>query len=171
MRYHVTIGERVFEIDLGPEGVRTDGRPVEVSLEHGGGSPVRGLIVDGRSHRLVAERKADGRWRIALRGSAATVDVVDERTKVIRQMARRGTKPAGPAPIVAPMPGMVVKVEVSEGDRVEAGQGVAIVDAMKMENERRATGPGRVSRVHVRQGDAVEKDQVLVDLVPLEEAT
>jgi biotin carboxyl carrier protein len=68
------------------------------------------------------------------------------------------------------MPGMVVKIEVAEGDRVEAGQGVAIVEAMKMENELRAGGPGVVARIHVREGDAVEKDQVLVDLAPLEPA-
>jgi pyruvate carboxylase subunit B len=52
---------------------------------------------------------------------------------------------------------------------VEAGQGVVIVEAMKMENELRSTGAGVVSRVRVRPGDAVEKDQVLVDLEALPE--
>jgi biotin carboxyl carrier protein len=48
------------------------------------------------------------------------------------------------------------------------GQGIVIVEAMKMENELRAMGPGRVSRVHVSKGRTVEKDQVLVDFEPLE---
>jgi pyruvate carboxylase subunit B len=74
----------------------------------------------------------------------------------------------GPRPIVAPMPGMVVKVEVAEGDVVREGQGVVIVEAMKMENELRAAGAGRVRRVHVSRGQAVEKDQVLVELEPVE---
>jgi len=51
MRYYVTIGERVLVVELGPEGARVDGRPMAASLEHADGSPVRGLIVDGRSHR------------------------------------------------------------------------------------------------------------------------
>jgi biotin carboxyl carrier protein len=169
MRYHVTIGARVFEVELGPDGARVDGRPVEVSLEHADGSPMHGLIVDGRSHRVVAERNGRGRWRLGLRGSTVHAEVVDERTRAIREMAGGGAAATGPAPIVAPMPGMVVRVEVAEGDRVEAGQGVAIVEAMKMENELRASAPGVVSRVRVRQGDAVEKDQVLVDLAPLED--
>ena len=140
------------------------------SLEHADGSPVRGLIVDGRSHRVVADKRGRGHWRLHLRAGVVEADVVDERTKAIREMAGSGAGPVGPSPIVAPMPGMVVKIEVAEGDRVEAGQGVAIVEAMKMENELRAGGPGVVARIHVREGDAVEKDQVLVDLAPLEPA-
>jgi acetyl/propionyl-CoA carboxylase alpha subunit len=170
MRYYVTIGERVLVVELGPEGTRVDGRPVSASLEHADGTPVRGLVVDGCSHRVVADRRGRGRWRLHLGAGVVDADVVDERTKAIRELAGSGAGPAGPAPIVAPMPGMVVKVEVAEGDRVEAGQGVAIVEAMKMENELRASGPGVVTRVHVREGDAVEKDQVLVDLAPLAEA-
>jgi pyruvate carboxylase subunit B len=59
---------------------------------------------------------------------------------------------------------MVVRVEVEEGDVVRAGQGVVIVEAMKMENELVAETEGIVTRVHVSEGEAVEKDQLLVDL-------
>ena len=96
-----------------------------------------------------------------------SADVVDDRTKAIREMAGSGAPAAGPAPIVAPMPGMVVKVEVAEGDPVRAGQGIVIVEAMKMENELRASGAGRVTRVHVDRGDAVSKDQILVEIEPM----
>jgi len=169
MRYHVTIGGRAFEVEIVSDGARVDGRPVAVSLAHSDGTPVRSLLAGDRAHRVVAERTAPGRWRLGLRGSQVEAEVLDERTRAIREMAGSAAAPAGPAPIVAPMPGMVVKIEVAEGDRVEAGQGVAIVEAMKMENELRASGAGRVTRVHVRAGDAVEKDQVLVDLAPSEE--
>jgi pyruvate carboxylase subunit B len=63
------------------------------------------------------------------------------------------------------MPGLVVKLEVDEGDTVEAGQGVVIVEAMKMENELKAEAAGVVSCIHVAAGEAVEQDQVLIDLV------
>jgi pyruvate carboxylase subunit B len=171
MRYHVTIGARAFEIELGPEGARVNSRPVTASLEQSGETPVRGLLVDGRSYRVVADRGGRGRWRLRMRGIPVDADVVDERARAIRAMAGSRAAPAGPEPIVAPMPGKVVRLEVAEGDRVEAGQGVAIVEAMKMENELRASGAGLVARVRVREGDAVEKDQVLVDLAPLEESS
>jgi pyruvate carboxylase subunit B len=169
VKYHVTIGGRAFEVELGPDGVNLDGRPVSVSLERTDGTPVHGLFVDHRTYRVVADRDGRGRWGLRINGSVIEADVIDERTKVIREMTGAGAVSSGPRPIVAPMPGMVVRVEVAEGDRVEVGQGVVIVEAMKMENELRAIGAGIVSRVRVRAGDAVEKDQVLVDLESLPE--
>ncbi len=97
-------------------------------------------------------------------------EVVDERTHTTRAMTGNGAAAGGPRPVVAPMPGLVVRVEVSEGDMVSAGQGMVIVEAMKMENELLAEGPAVVQRVHVRDGEAVEKGQLLVELSPLEEA-
>ncbi len=164
MRYHVTVGERTFQVDLGADDLRVDGRPVDASLAHTDGSPVHGLRVDSATYRLVADRGARGRWILHLRGRSVHAEVLDERTKAIRDMVGAGAGALGPRPILAPMPGMVLKVEVVEGDVVQAGQGIVIVEAMKMENELRATGPGRVTRVHVRPGQAVEKDQVLVEV-------
>jgi pyruvate carboxylase subunit B len=66
------------------------------------------------------------------------------------------------------MPGMVVRIEVSEGDMIRAGQGVVIVEAMKMENELTAEADAIVTKVMVAEGQAVEKDQLLVDLAPIE---
>ena len=70
--------------------------------------------------------------------------------------------PVGPAPLVAPMPGLIVRVHVAPGDRVEAGQAVVVMEAMKMENELRAAGAGVVRTVEVRAGTAVEKGALLV---------
>ena len=60
------------------------------------------------------------------------------------------------------MPGLVVAIEVKEGEMVKAGQGVAIVEAMKMENELKAKFDGKVKKVRVKPGQAVEKDEVMV---------
>ncbi len=64
------------------------------------------------------------------------------------------------------MPGLVVRVEVSEGKAVEVGEGLVVVEAMKMENELRATYKGVVERIHVKAGDRVEKGAPLVTLSP-----
>jgi biotin carboxyl carrier protein len=64
--------------------------------------------------------------------------------------------------VVAPMPGRIVKVLVKAGDRVAGGQGLVVVEAMKMENELRATGNGTVASVQVTEGMSVEANTVLV---------
>jgi biotin carboxyl carrier protein len=163
MRYYVAVGDRTFEVELGTEGVTVDGTRVAADLAHVIGTDLHSLVLDGASYRLVATRAEAGAWDLYLRGRRLTAEAVDERTRAIREMTGSGSAPTGPRPVRAPMPGLVVKVEVNEGDAVEAGQGLVIVEAMKMENELRAETAGVVARVHVAAGQAVEKDQVLVD--------
>ena len=170
MIYHVSIGGRTFVVDLSGAGVTVDGQSFDVDFGHVEGGPVRSLLVDGVSHHIAARRDGSGQWDIHLRSRRMQAEVVDDRTRAIRAMTGNGAAAVGPRPVVAPMPGLVVRVEVSEGDTVSAGQGVVIVEAMKMENELLAEGPAVVKRVHVRDGDAVERGQLLVDLAPLEEA-
>ncbi|MCG6990176.1 MAG: acetyl-CoA carboxylase biotin carboxyl carrier protein subunit [Gemmatimonadetes bacterium] len=163
MRYHVAVRERTFEVEIGAEGVTVDGTRAAADLAHVSGTDVHSLLLDGASYRLVATRADGGGWDLYLRGRRLAAEPVDERTRAIREMTGSGSGPAGPRPVRAPMPGLVVKVEVAEGDTVEVGRGLVIVEAMKMENELRAEAAGVVARVHVETGQAVEKDQVLVD--------
>jgi len=164
MRYFVTLAGRTLQVELEPEGVRVDGVEVSADLAHVEGTDLRSLLLDGASYGILANLREDGLWDLHLRGRRWAAEVVDERTRAIREMAGDAGAAQGPRPIRAPMPGLVVKVEVAVGDRVEAGQGVAIVEAMKMENELRAEAPGVVAGIRVSPGQAVEKDQILIDL-------
>jgi len=168
MRYFVEIGDRTLEVELEAGAVRVDGRDVEVDLRSVDGNHAHSLLLDGSSRRVLAEHTGDGRWRLHLRGQRIDADVVDERTRSIREMTAAVAGPVGPRPLRAPMPGLVVRLEVEAGDVVEVGQGLAIVEAMKMENELRADAPGRVKEVHVAPGDAVDKEQILIDFEPVE---
>ncbi len=171
MLYFVTVGERTFRVELGAERVSVDGVPVSTDLAHVEGTELRSLLLDGTSFRLLAAHMEGGMWELHLRGRRYAAEAVDERTRAIREMTGERRGPAGPRPIRAPMPGLVVRVEVEVGDRIEAGQGVVIVEAMKMENELKAEAPGVVAHVHVRPGQTVEKDQVLIDITaPLDGA-
>ncbi len=165
MRYYVTLDARTFEVELGPDGPLIDGQAVDADLAHVEGTDLRNLILDGESYRLLARKQGRGSWEVHLRGRKIVAEALDERTVAIRALTGAAAGPTGPEPIRAPMPGLVVKVEVEEGDLVEAGQGVVIVEAMKMENELKATAAGVVSRIHVAAGEAVEQDQILIDLV------
>jgi biotin carboxyl carrier protein len=164
MRYYVTIGERTHEVELRERHVIIDGERVTAELARVPGTLLRRLALNGESHRIVATTgEARGNWQLHLDGERVSVDVVDERTRTIRAMTVRNTGPQGPKPVKAPMPGMILRVEVQPGERVRAGQGVVIIEAMKMENELKADAAGVVSKVSAAPGTAVEKGAVLVE--------
>jgi pyruvate carboxylase subunit B len=163
MRYYVTIRDRTVEVDLEPEGTRVNGQEVHAGLVRVEGTEIHSLLVDNASHRVVARREGQGRWRLFLRGQMLDAEVVDERTRAIREMTGSSGDVGGPKPVRAPMPGLVVKVDVEVGQEVVPGQGVVIVEAMKMENELTAEVGGRVAKVLVAEGQAVDKDEVLIE--------
>jgi biotin carboxyl carrier protein len=164
MRYFVTIGDRTVEVDLTGTTPMVDGAPVRVELTATGPAGLRHLLIDGESVPLVA-RPGDrrGRWLVTADSQTHTVEVVDERTRAIREMTGGAAEPEAKT-VNAPMPGMVLKVEVAVGDRVKAGQGVVIVEAMKMENELKAPVDGVVASVSVEAGQTVEKGALLLTL-------
>jgi biotin carboxyl carrier protein len=163
MLYHVTIGSRTLTVELAGDRVIVDGVDAgSVELVALSGTPVRHLLVDGRSVTLVAHRKDDA-WDLHVDGWPVRAEVVDERTRAIRAMTGRSGAAQGPRPVRAPMPGMIVRTEVDVGDQVRAGQGVVVMEAMKMENELKAETDGIVARVLIEPGQAVEKGAVLVE--------
>jgi len=163
MLYHVTIGSRTLTVELDGDRVLVDGTDAGVAdLVPLPGTHVKHLLLDNRSVTVVAQRDGDD-WRLHVDGWPVRAEVVDERTRAIRAMTSRVAGPQGPKPVRAPMPGMIVRIEVSEGEQVRAGQGVAVMEAMKMENELRAEADGIVSRVLAEAGQAVEKGAVLVE--------
>ena len=169
MRYFVTMGSRTVEVELGPDGMRVDGREVTANLVELDGTEIRSLLLDNRSYRVLAAREGRGLWGFHLAGHHIDARVVDERTRAIEEMTGVKEGPLGPRVLKAPMPGMVVRVEVAEGDLVGEGQGLVIVEAMKMENELKSGGNARVRKILVTAGEAVEKDQVLLEFGPAED--
>ena len=165
MCYFVTIDGREFEVKIGLDGVCVDGQELQVSLESSGATTAHSLLVGSQAHKILADRGANGEWSLHLDGLLLKAEVIDGRTRAIRDMSH-ATVVQGPEPVVAPMPGMVVKVEVKEGDRVESGQSVIIVEAMKMMNQIESDIDGIVERILVQSGDPVEYDQVLFLISP-----
>jgi pyruvate carboxylase subunit B len=164
MRYFVTVADRTFEIDLTGPTPTIDGEAVRAELAAIPGTAVRGLLLDDRSIPLIARVGArEGQWDLTLRGRRMHLSVVDERTRAIREMTGTADESAEKT-LTAPMPGLVVRIEVEVGARVAAGQGLVIVEAMKMENELKAPADGVVASVAVAAGQTVEKGALLLTL-------
>lgn len=163
MKYYVTLDGETREVELTPDGVRVDGREVAAEIATLPGSSLRHLRIGDRGWLLSAERGEDG-WTLRLGGRAVDVHVEDERTRSIRELAGAGGPGEGPRELRAPMPGLVVRVLVEAGHEVEAGDGLVVMEAMKMENELSARGAGTVSQVLVEEGQTVNQDDVLVTL-------
>ncbi len=164
MKYFVTVGGREHLVEVDGDRLTVDGQPATATAAGVEGTPVRQLLLDGASWMLTLEAAGRGRWDVGWRGDRWEVGVVDERTRHIRSLTGPGHAPAGGGVLKAPMPGLVVRVLVEPGQAVEAGQGVVVLEAMKMENELKAAAAGVVRVVLAEVGRPVEKGQVLVEL-------
>ena len=166
MKYYVRIGERDQELEIDGDSVSLDGHTFRAHLEELPGGPMQLVSIDGTLHRLIARRVERGVYDVSIDGHRFTVEALDERARVIRELSSAGRKVVAPAHLMAPMPGLVVRVNVKEGDQVRPGQGLVVMEAMKMENELRATAPAVVKRVAVAAGSAVEKGALLLEMEP-----
>ncbi|WP_353266959.1 biotin/lipoyl-containing protein [Gemmatimonas sp.] len=168
MKYLVDINGERITVELEGAHATVDGTRHDVSLTHVAGTPVRLVRVGEQVHRVVARRGASrGLWQLDVDGTRVEAEALDERLRAIRDLTAASAVASGPAPLLAPMPGLVVRVAVAVGDTVSAGQGLVMIEAMKMENELRATAPGVVTAVRAKAGEAVNKGAVLVELGPL----
>ena len=165
MKYIVQVGSERIEVDLDGDAATVDGATLPVRLTDVPATPVRLVGVGDAVHRAIARREPGrGRYTLWVDGWRHEVEALDERARAIQDLTAATAAPAGPAPLLAPMPGLVVRIHVAEGDEVAAGQGLVVMEAMKMENELRAVAPGRVRRVVVAPGTAVEKGALLVEV-------
>ncbi len=164
-RYTVEIDGRALTIELDGDVVRVDGRAVAARLLGAPGAAVRRLARGAGSQGFVVSRGEEASsWRLRSEGFRLDALVLDERGRAVRLAARGSGAGKAAGPLRAPMPGMGVRVLVAPGQAVAAGQGMVVVEAMKMETELKAAAAGTVRAVHVGAGARVEKGMVLVDL-------
>ncbi len=138
--------------------VTLDGRPVAVDAAEIAPNTLS-ILLDGQSFEINVTPSPDGKLKLQTGSREFTAEVVDPRAWSGR---RHGSVEAeGRQQIVAPMPGKVVRLLVRESDRVEAGQGLLVVEAMKMQNEIRSPKSGIVERVFAKEGQPVNAGDVL----------
>jgi len=169
MKYFVRLAERTIEVEVLGGAVRVDGETLDAHLAAVPGTPLHHLLLGGDSWTVSAQAlEGMGQWALGAVGERVEVEAVDERTQAIRTLTGKKGGPSGGGVVKAPMPGLVVRVQVTEGQKVAPGTGLVVVEAMKMENELKATHPGIVKKVHVAPGAIVEKGAPLVTLESVE---
>jgi biotin carboxyl carrier protein len=109
----------------------------------------------------------NGIVKIIMDGFTFETEVLDERILLLQSISQKGQSThRGNVKIKAPMPGLVVKVLATEGDTIDKGTKVVIIEAMKMENVLASPAAGIVQKVYVNEGQTVEKDAILVEIEP-----
>jgi len=121
------------------------------------------LLVAGESHEAAVFRLSDGVYTVDWRGQSFVVELVDPLTH-LAEVARGEAGKQGKKIVKAYMPGRVVEVRVNSGDRVDAGQPLVVLEAMKMQNEIQAERSGIVTRLFVTAGEAVEGGDPLLEI-------
>ncbi len=169
MKYFVRLAGRTIEVEVLGGAVRVDGETLDAHLAAVPGTPLHHLLLGGDSWTVSAQAlEGMGQWALGAVGERVEVEAVDERTQAIRTLTGKKGGPSGGGVVKAPMPGLVVRVQVAEGQKVGPGTGLVVVEAMKMENELKAAHPGIVKKVHVAPGAIVEKGAPLVTLESVE---
>ena len=164
MKYVVDLNGIRSEVVVDGESVTLDGHTSPARVDEIETTPVRLVTIGSEVHRVVVRRGSTrGAYTLWVDGFRFEGEALDERTRAIRDITAESQRATGPASLSAPMPGLIVRVNVAPGDSVQAGQGLVVMEAMKMENELRAHAAGVVKVVHVEAGKAVEKGAVLVE--------
>ncbi|MFB3815961.1 MAG: biotin/lipoyl-containing protein [Terriglobales bacterium] len=162
MTYDIIIEGKPHRLELERSGNlwtgKLDGKPVSVDAMLSRPNVIS-MIVNGRAYEVKRELAAND-LHVWVNGARYAAEVRDPRS--LRSRRAAGETAEGPKKLAAPMPGKVVRVLVKEKDEVEQGQGVVVVEAMKMQNELKSPKKGIVQKVLAAEGAAVNAGDALV---------
>jgi len=164
LKYFATVDNREFEVDISDRNDFTmDGVLRQVELLSVGSQGLYSLLFEGLSHDVFVEQVGQG-FVATIAGVKYTVQIEDEKVRLIRCRMKSEESESRNVEVRAPMPGLVVKINASEGEEIAKGFPLLIVEAMKMENEIRAGTAGIVRKISVSENDSVEKGALLMVL-------
>ena len=162
MRYVATAAGAERQVELDETGLALDGaEPVAAELVRVPGTSLRHLRLGDRGYPFLVARTESG-WTLELAGRRLEVAVEGERARAIRELTGGEAPVSAGRELRAPMPGLVLGVHVEPGQRVEPGEPLVVIEAMKMENELRAETAATVAAVEVGEGATVNQGDVLV---------
>lgn len=160
-KYHVRVGEDEHRVTVRADGsVLLDGNACSAEITRIDESTFS-VVRNGASF-LICVARSGGSYEALCNGVLCEVTVESERARLLREYAATSGTLHHRYEVHAPMPALVVRVEVTVGDEVQAGQGLVVLEAMKMENELKAHHAGKVKEIRVHKGKTVEKGELLL---------
>jgi biotin carboxyl carrier protein len=162
MIYDVVVDDKIHQVELkrGEKSwlCKVDGQDIEVDAELTT-RDVLSVLVGNKAYEIKRERSLQGELHMVIGSARYSVEVQDPRSLRTRR-ALAGVE-AGPQKVKAPMPGKIVRVLVAEKDQVKAGQGIIVMEAMKMQNEMKSPKDGIVQKLLAAEGSAVNAGDTL----------
>lgn len=154
--YKITI-DNTFSFDIAST-VSLDSIPIGKNRFH--------ILHGNKSYQaeLISINRADKTVVLRLNGTTYHASIADPLDQMVNRMGLSVAAASKISDIKAPMPGLVLSVQVQEGQEVQHGEPLLVLEAMKMENLIKSPGSGRVKRIHVSNGNTVEKNQLLIEL-------
>ncbi|MDE8654364.1 acetyl-CoA carboxylase biotin carboxylase subunit [Novosphingobium album (ex Liu et al. 2023)] len=159
----VTIDKSPYEVVIAEDEVTVNGTPVDIEMEYTPGDRFALAEVDGEQIGAKLALTRTG-FRMTTRGAIHKVDVLPTVIAALAGHMIEKIPPDLSRFLICPMPGLLVNLHVAEGDKVEIGQPLAVVEAMKMENILRAEKAGTVKQVRAKAGDSLAVDAVILEL-------
>ncbi len=163
MKYFAAVNGQEYEVEIEGGQVWVNGEAMDVDLSQGGVPELYSILLDGASYEVLVEEQRQ-EYAVTLRGQQFHVQVEDERTRRLNAGRKGPLIPKGELVVKAPIPGLVVKVLVQEGDDIPEDHPLIILEAMKMENEIRSLRAGIIRSVEVIAGQRVEQGAALLVL-------
>jgi biotin carboxyl carrier protein len=164
MKYIAQIDDHTFEFEINNESeIIADGDLMEIDFRSIAGQSVYSMIVNGRSFEALVQVTDEG-LEVLLQGQLFIVNVEDERQIRLRQASGYDASRTGELNLKSPMPGLIISVNAREGQTVEAGDRLIVLESMKMQNELKSPSSGTIRNIRVKAGDNVEQNQVLLTI-------
>ena len=159
----IKIGDSPFEVELSEAGLTVGGSPVELAMEYAPGDKLVQAEVEGEVFGVRLENTRTG-FIMTTRGRIHKVEVLPANIAHLAGHMIEKIPPDLSKFLICPMPGLLVSLDVAEGDKVEMGQPLAVIEAMKMENILRAEKSGTVTKINANEGDSLAVDAVILEL-------
>jgi biotin carboxyl carrier protein len=168
MSIEIRLNDRIAEVELVSKDqnkvqIKVDDKLYEldmIEVEKG----MYSILLEGKSYNVeIFEKDSAKHYNVSSLDKSYDLEIIDAETRYL--MSRKGDEMEDAGNTVScPMPGKIVKIPVKAGDKVEAGQTVIIVSAMKMESEYKTGKEGIIKKVHVNEGDTIEGNQLLITI-------
>lgn len=158
----IEVGDEQIPVTQTQDKLSINGREADVSLVKLG-PKLYSLLLGNSSHVIHIAQQTDTSITLTVNGQTLVADFISERSKLITLYGQQKTVQKTTTELRAPMLGLVTQVLVNPGDRVVSGQGLVVLEAMKMENELRSPIEGRIKQVYVQEGESVTVNAILVE--------